>query len=79
MLIAAGADLKAAASGKTASDIAKLHGHKAIAALIDSGALTSTSTRAPLHLAFPAKLAGRWMPGSEQLAAVNGLPHRTKN
>ena len=32
-------------------------------ALIDSGALTSTSTRAPLHLAFPAKLAGRWMPG----------------
>ncbi|MCP4195173.1 MAG: Fic family protein [Planctomycetaceae bacterium] len=32
-------------------------------ALIDSGALTSTSTRAPLQLAFPAKLAGRWMPG----------------
>ena len=32
-------------------------------ALIDSGALTCTSTRAPLHLAFPAKLAGRWMLG----------------
>jgi len=32
-------------------------------ALIDSGALTSASTRAPLQLAFPAKLAGRWMPG----------------
>ncbi len=32
-------------------------------ALVESGALTSTSTRAPLHLAFPAKLAGRWMPG----------------
>ncbi|MDA9967469.1 Fic family protein [bacterium] len=32
-------------------------------ALIESGALTSTSTRAPLQLAFPAKLAGRWMPG----------------
>ncbi len=32
-------------------------------ALIESGALTSASTRAPLQLAFPAKLAGRWMPG----------------
>ncbi len=32
-------------------------------ALLESGALTSTSTRAPLQLAFPAKLAGRWMPG----------------
>ena len=32
-------------------------------ALLDSGALTTTSTRAPLQLAFPAKLAGRWMPG----------------
>ncbi|WP_298983100.1 Fic family protein [uncultured Roseibium sp.] len=32
-------------------------------ALIDSGALKSESSRAPLLLAFPAKLAGRWMPG----------------
>jgi Fic family protein len=32
-------------------------------ALLDIGALSSTSTRAPLKLAFPAKLAGRWMPG----------------
>ena len=32
-------------------------------ALIESGALTSASTRAPLQLAFPAKLAARWMPG----------------
>ena len=32
-------------------------------ALLDIGALTSQSTRAPLQLAFPAKLAGRWMPG----------------
>ena len=32
-------------------------------ALLDSGALISDSTRAPLQLAFPAKLAGRWMPG----------------
>ena len=32
-------------------------------ALLEIGALTSKSTRAPLKLAFPAKLAGRWMPG----------------
>lgn len=32
-------------------------------ALINIGALTSESTRAPLYLAFPAKFAGRWMPG----------------
>jgi len=32
-------------------------------AQIDAGALTSESSRAPLVLAFPATLAGRWMPG----------------
>ena len=32
-------------------------------ALIVRGALTSASSRAPLHLAFPARLALRWMPG----------------
>lgn len=32
-------------------------------ALLDAGALSSLSTRAPLRLAFPAKYAGRWMPG----------------
>lgn len=32
-------------------------------ALLEAGALSSTSTRAPLKLAFPAKYAGRWMPG----------------
>lgn len=32
-------------------------------ALIQSGAVTSESSRAPLFLAFPAKYAGRWMPG----------------
>jgi len=32
-------------------------------ALLDRGVLTSKSTRAPLHLAFPAALASRWMPG----------------
>ncbi len=34
-----------------------------VSALIDRGALTSESTRAPLRLAFPAALASRWMPG----------------
>ncbi|WFE77057.1 Fic family protein [Roseinatronobacter sp. S2] len=32
-------------------------------ALLDAGALSSPSPRAPLTLAFPAKYAGRWMPG----------------
>lgn len=32
-------------------------------ALLDAGALSSASTRASLRLAFPAKFAGRWMPG----------------
>jgi len=31
--------------------------------LLEIGALQSESTRAPLQLAFPSKLAGRWMPG----------------
>jgi len=32
-------------------------------ALIDREALTSANPRAPFRLAFPAKLAARWMPG----------------
>ncbi|PZX36179.1 Fic family protein [Roseinatronobacter thiooxidans] len=32
-------------------------------ALLETGALSSTTPRAPLKLAFPAKHAGRWMPG----------------
>ena len=32
-------------------------------ALLERGVLLSESTRAPLRLAFPATLAGRWMPG----------------
>lgn len=32
-------------------------------ALLEAGALSSASSRAPLKLAFPAKYAGRWMPG----------------
>ncbi|HJM43917.1 MAG TPA: Fic family protein, partial [Nitrospinota bacterium] len=33
------------------------------AALMESEVLVSASSRAPLRLAFPAKLAPRWMPG----------------
>jgi Fic family protein len=36
---------------------------RVVAALIERGVLTSESSRAPLHLAFPATLASRWMPG----------------
>nr|WP_233443201.1 hypothetical protein [Bradyrhizobium brasilense] len=32
-------------------------------ALLEAKILTSESPRAPLHLAFPARLASRWMPG----------------
>jgi len=34
-----------------------------VSALLDQGVVTSQSTRAPLHIAFPATLASRWMPG----------------
>lgn len=34
-----------------------------VAALAAQGVIVSESTRAPLRLAFPAKLASRWMPG----------------
>ncbi len=34
-----------------------------IAALLDAGVLQSASRRAPLRIAFPARLAGRWLPG----------------
>ena len=39
------------------------HARRIVSALLDSGALASESPRAPLRLAFPAKLAPRWMPG----------------
>ncbi len=50
-------------------DVAKLldtserHARRVTAALIHREVLVSESTRAPLRLAFPAKLAPRWMPG----------------
>ncbi|MEJ2419084.1 MAG: Fic family protein [Exilibacterium sp.] len=34
-----------------------------VSALQGAGVITSESTRAPLRIAFPASLAGRWMPG----------------
>lgn len=34
-----------------------------VSSLLKAGVLTSKSTRAPLQIAFPAALAGRWMPG----------------
>lgn len=36
---------------------------RVVAALFKAGVLQSTSTRAPLRIAFAARLAGRWMPG----------------
>jgi len=36
---------------------------RVVAALIERGVVVSTSSRAPLRLTFPAKLAARWMPG----------------
>ena len=36
---------------------------RVVSALLDHGVLVSQTTRAPLHLAFPATLASRWMPG----------------
>ena len=38
------------------------HARRVTSALLKAGVLTSKSPRAPLHLAFPAKLADRWMP-----------------
>jgi Fic family protein len=39
------------------------HARRVVSALIERGVLTSAGARAPLHLAFPAALASRWMPG----------------
>jgi Fic family protein len=36
---------------------------RVVSALAGAGVLTSESSRAPLRLAFPARLASRWMPG----------------
>ncbi len=39
------------------------HARRVTSALIDRQVLVSNSSRTPLRLAFPAKLAARWMPG----------------
>jgi Fic family protein len=39
------------------------HARRTVSALIERGVLTSAGPRDPLHLAFPAALASRWMPG----------------
>lgn len=39
------------------------HASRTTSALQERGVLASDSNRAPLRLAFPAALAGRWMPG----------------
>ncbi len=39
------------------------HARRVTAALVEREVLVSESSRAPLRLAFPAKLAPRWMPG----------------
>lgn len=44
-------------------DSSKRSARRVTSALLDRGILTSPTTRAPLRLAFPATLAGRWMPG----------------
>ena len=36
---------------------------RVVSDLTKGGVLTSDSPRAPLHIAFPARLASRWMPG----------------
>lgn len=51
------------------ADVARLLGtserqaRRVTSALLEAGVLTASSTRAPLHLAFPARLASRWLPG----------------
>jgi Fic family protein len=44
-------------------DTGDRHARRLVASLVDKGLVTSHSSRAPLRLAFPAKLASRWMPG----------------
>jgi Fic family protein len=39
------------------------HARRIVSELIERGVLTSAGPRDPLHLAFPAALAARWMPG----------------
>ncbi len=44
-------------------DTSDRNARRVTSALLEGGVLTSESTRAPLRLAFPARLTSRWMPG----------------
>jgi len=44
-------------------NVGERQARRIVSTLIEQDVLVSTSTRAPLRLAFPAKLASRWMPG----------------
>jgi Fic family protein len=39
------------------------HARRIVSSLLKAGVVTAESSRAPLRIAFPAALAGRWMPG----------------
>ena len=39
------------------------HARRLVSALTERSVLSSETPRSPLHIAFPAKLASRWMPG----------------
>lgn len=44
-------------------NVGERQARRIVSALVEQDVLSSASTRAPLRLAFPAKLASRWMPG----------------
>ena len=46
----------------TQLEMSERSARRIISSLLDKGVLRSESSRAPLHLAFPAAIAGRWMP-----------------
>ena len=44
-------------------DISERHARRSVAALMEHGVICSKTTRAPLTISFPARLAAHWMPG----------------
>jgi len=44
-------------------DASERTARRVVAALIDQGVVTARSTRSPLRIGFPARLASRWLPG----------------
>ena len=43
--------------------VSERQGRRIVSALLEHGVLAADGPRTPLRLAFPARLAGRWMPG----------------